>query len=225
LTQQQKRSKDVSSNVFPSHHPLARHKLSLLRRKETEPKKFRELVSELSMLMIYEATQDLPLAPQPIETPLTTARGEVMAEKIGLVPILRSGLGMVEGAWRLLPQAEVWHLGLYRDEQTLKPVEYYNKLPTQPTVGLCLILDPMLATGGSATAAVDVLKRWGVARIKFVGLIAAPEGIHALHTVHPDVAIHIAAIDERLTTSADPFPPGFIWPGLGDAGDRQFGTG
>lgn len=215
----------MPSNVFPSRHPLARHKLSLLRRKDTEPKKFRELVSELSMLMIYEATQDLPLAPQPIETPLTLTEGEVMAEKIGLVPILRSGLGMVEGAWRLLPQAEVWHLGLYRDEHTLKPVEYYNKLPTQPTVGLCLILDPMLATGGSATAAVEVLKRWGVDRIKFVGLIAAPEGIQILQNVHPDVAIHVAAIDERLTTQADPFPPGFIWPGLGDAGDRQFGTG
>ena len=211
-------------NVFPSQHPLARHKLSLLRRQETEPKKFRELVSELAMLMIYEATQDLPLAPQTIETPLTTTMGAVMAEKIGLVPILRSGLGMVEGAWRLLPQAEVWHLGLYRDERTLKPVEYYNKLPTHPTVGLCLILDPMLATGGSATAACEVLKRWGVARIKFVGLIAAPEGIQVMQTTHPDVAIHVTAIDERLTTAADAFPPGFIWPGLGDAGDRQFGT-
>jgi uracil phosphoribosyltransferase len=215
----------VSSNVFPSRHPLAQHKLSLLRRVETEPKKFRELVSELSMLMIYEATQDLPLVSQPIQTPLTLMGGAVMAEKIGLVPILRAGLGMVEGAWRLLPQAEVWHLGLYRDEHTLKPVEYYNKLPTQPRVGLCLILDPMLATGGSATAAVEVLKRWGVARIKFVGLIAAPEGVAAMQAAHPDVDIHVAAIDERLTTSADSFPAGFIWPGLGDAGDRQFGTG
>jgi uracil phosphoribosyltransferase len=132
---------------------------------------------------------------------------------------------MVEGAWKLLPQAEVWHLGLYRDEHTLKPVAYYNKLPTEPTVQLCLVLDPMLATGGSATAAVDVLKNWGVARIKFVGLIAAPEGIHALQSAHPDVDIHVAAIDERLTNRSDPFPPGFIWPGLGDAGDRQFGTG
>lgn len=215
----------MTPHLFPSPHPLARHKLSLLRRTETEPKKFRELVSELAMMMIYEATHDLPLVPQPIQTPLTQTEGAVMAEKIGLVPILRAGLGMVEGAWRLLPQAEVWHLGLYRDEHTLKPVEYYNKLPTQPTVGLCLILDPMLATGGSATAAVEVLKRWGVTRIKFVGLIAAPEGIAALHSAHPDVDIHVAAVDERLTTTADPFPPGFIWPGLGDAGDRQFGTG
>nr|HMN29502.1 uracil phosphoribosyltransferase [Caldilineaceae bacterium] len=171
----------MATHLFPSTHPLALHKLSLLRRKTTEPKKFRELVSELSMMMIYEATADLPLVSHLIETPLTEMEGAVMAEKIGLVPILRAGLGMVEGAWRLLPQAEVWHLGLYRDEHPLKPVEYYNKLPTRPTVGLCLILDPMLATGGSATAAVEVLKRWGVARIKFVGLIAAPEGIAALH--------------------------------------------
>ena len=214
----------MATHLFPSTHPLALHKLSLLRRKTTEPKKFRELVSELSMMMIYEATADLPLVSHLIETPLTEMEGAVMAEKIGLVPILRAGLGMVEGAWRLLPQAEVWHLGLYRDEHTLKPVEYYNKLPTRPTVGLCLILDPMLATGGSATAAVEVLKRWGVARIKFVGLIAAPEGIAALHASHPDVDVHVTAIDERLTTNADAFPPGFIWPGLGDAGDRQFGT-
>ena len=151
--------------------------------------------------------------------------GSLVEEKVGLVPILRAGLGMVEGAWRLLPQAEVWHLGLYRDEHTLRPVEYYNKLPVSPRVQLCLILDPMLATGGSATAAVEVLKRWGVQRIKFVGLIAAPEGIRALHAEHPDVDVHVAAVDERLTNAQDPFPSGYIWPGLGDAGDRQFGTG
>src|SRR5688500_3301514 len=158
------------------------------------------------MMMSYEATQDVTLSPQTIETPLTTAQGVGMAEKVGLVPILRAGLGMVEGAWRVLPQVEVWHLGLYRDEKTLKPVEYYNKLPTDPTVQLCLVLDPMLATGGSAIAAVEVLKRWGVARIKFVGLIASPEGIHALHAIHPDVDVHVAAVDERLTTEADGFP-------------------
>ena len=213
------------TNVYPSQHPLARHKLTLLRRQETESKKFRELTSELAMMLVYEATQDLSLKEQTIQTPLTTATGALMAEKIGLVPILRAGLGMVEGAWRLLPQAEVWHLGLYRDEHTLRPVEYYNKLPVSPTVQLCLILDPMLATGGSAIAAVDVLKRWGVSRIKFIGLIAAPEGVQALQSQHPDVDIHVAAIDERLTSANDPFPPGFIWPGLGDAGDRQFGTG
>jgi uracil phosphoribosyltransferase len=214
----------VVENVFVSPHPLAQHKLTLLRREETEPKKFREVISELAMMLIYEATFDLATRPAPITTPLTTTQGIVMAEKVGLVPILRAGLGMVEGAWKLLPQAEVWHLGLYRDEHTLKPVSYYNKLPVAPTVELCLVLDPMLATGGSAIAAVDVLKRWGVTRIKFVGLLAAPEGIAALHGAHPDVAVHVAGIDERLTGPGDAFPSGYIWPGLGDAGDRQFGT-
>lgn len=212
------------TNVFPSSHPLVQHKLTLLRRTSTEPKKFRELVNELSMMLCYEATTDLALEEQRIETPLTTMQSGVVQQKIGLVPILRAGLGMVDGAWLMMPQAEVWHLGLYRDERTLKPVEYYNKLPVEPTVQLCLVLDPMLATGGSAAAAVDVLKRWGVERIKFVGLIAAPEGIQALHNEHPDVPVHVAAVDERLTNQSDPFPSGFIWPGLGDAGDRQFGT-
>jgi len=142
----------------------------------------------------------------------------VLREKVGLVPILRSGLGMVEGFWELMPSAEVWHIGLYRDENTLKPVEYYNKLPTEPTVSVCLILDPMLATGGSATATVDVLKRWGVKKIKFVGVIGAPEGIAAMTRAHPEVPIHLAAIDEKLNEV------GYILPGLGDAGDRQFGT-
>ena len=215
----------LPKNVFTLAHPLARHKLTLLRSVATEPKKFREVVSELATMLVYEATRDLPLRALDVETPLTTARGAEMAEKIGLIPILRAGLGMVDGAWNLLPQAEVWHLGLYRDERTLKPVEYYNKLPTDPTVQLCLLLDPMLATGGSAIAACDVLKRWGVKRVKYLGLIAAPEGIHALHHAHPDVDIHVAAVDERLTNADDPFPTGFIWPGLGDAGDRQFGTG
>jgi len=214
----------VVENVFVSPHPLAQHKLTLLRRKETEPKKFREVISELAMMLVYEATRDLATRLAPITTPLTATQGIVMAEKVGLVPILRAGLGMVEGAWKLLPQAEVWHLGLYRDEHTLKPVSYYNKLPVAPTVELCLVLDPMLATGGSAIAAVDVLKRWGVTRIKFVGLLAAPEGISALHGAHPDVAVHVAGIDERLTGPGDAFPSGYILPGLGDAGDRQFGT-
>lgn len=177
------------------------------------------------MMLCYEATADLPLESQRVETPLTWTDADLLAEKVGLVPILRAGLGMVDGAWSMMPQAEVWHLGLYRDEETLQPVEYYNKLPVDPTVQLCLLLDPMLATGGSAIASVEVLKRWGVARIKFVGLIAAPEGISALHSLHPDVDVHVAAVDERLTDESDPFPEGFIWPGLGDAGDRQFGTG
>jgi uracil phosphoribosyltransferase len=205
-------------NVFESTHPLVRHKLTLLRDKDTEPKKFRELVRELAALLTYEATADLSTKPVRVETPMAETQGDDLMEKIGLIPILRAGLGMVEGVWGLMPSAEVWHIGLYRDEQTLKPVAYYNRLPVAPTVSVCLILDPMLATGGSAVATVDILKQWGVGKIKFVGLIAAPEGIQRLHTAHPDVPIHIAAIDERLNEN------GYILPGLGDAGDRQFGT-
>ena len=206
-------------NVYPSAHPLVAHKLARLRNTKTEPKKFRELVRELGALLAYEATLDLAIAPVTVETPLALAPGSELQEKIGLVPILRAGLGMVEGVWKLMPSAEVWHIGLYRDEKTLKPVQYYNKLPIAPTVGVCLILDPMLATGGSAVATVDILKRWGVKKIKFVGIIGAPEGIDFLHRHHPDVPIHLAAIDERLNEH------GYILPGLGDAGDRQFGTG
>lgn len=207
------------SNIFASKHPLVAHKLARLRDKKTDPKRFRELVREISALLAYEATADLATVPRDIETPLGSAPGRNLKEKIGLVPILRAGLGMVEGIWELMPSAEVWHIGLYRDEQTLKPVEYYNKLPVEPTVSVCLILDPMLATGGSAVATTDVLKRWGVGRIKFVGVIGAPEGIKNLHEHHPDVAIHLAAIDDYLNDK------GYIIPGLGDAGDRQFGTG
>lgn len=207
------------SNVFESKHPLVKHKLSRLRDKSTEPKKFRELVQEIAALMVYEATADLAVTPRNVETPLATITGYELQEKIGLVPILRAGLGMVEGIWDLMPQSEVWHIGLYRDEKTLRPVEYYNKLPLEPTVSVCLILDPMLATGGSATAAVEVLKRWGVKKIKFVGLIGAPEGIARMQKEHPDVPIYLAAIDDHLNEK------GYIVPGLGDAGDRQFGTG
>jgi uracil phosphoribosyltransferase len=209
----------LMSNVFPSNHPLVAHKLSKLRDKSTEPKKFRELVREIAALMTYEATTDLLLTPITVETPMTTTQGVALQENIGLVPILRAGLGMVEGVWELMPSAEVWHIGLYRDERTLKPVEYYNKLPIEPTVSVCLVLDPMLATGGSAVATVNVLKRWGVKRIKFVGLIGAPQGIALMQEHHPEVPIHLAAIDERLNER------GYILPGLGDAGDRQFGTG
>ena len=165
------------SNVFESRHPLVAHKLSRLRDIKTDPKKFRELVQEIAALLLYEATSDLAITPRPVETPLAKMTGYEVEEKIGLVPILRAGLGMVEGVWELMPNAEVWHIGLYRDEKTLRPVQYYNKLPLKPTVSVCLILDPMLATGGSATATVDVLKKWGVKKIKFVGLIGAPEGI------------------------------------------------
>ena len=142
-----------------------------------------------------------------------------LTDTIGLVPVLRAGLGMVEGIWEMMPGAEVWHIGLFRDERTLRPVQYYNKLPVAPTVQVCLMLDPMLATGGSAVATVDILKKWGAQRIKYVGIIGAPEGVARLHAAHPDVPIHLAAIDERLNEV------GYIVPGLGDAGDRQFGTG
>jgi uracil phosphoribosyltransferase len=205
-------------NIIPSPHPLVAHKLALLRNKDTEPKKFRELVREMAALLTYEATLDLLSRPIEVQTPLAVTAGVEVQAKIGLVPILRAGLGMVEGVWALLPSAEVWHIGLYRDERTLKPVEYYNKLPIEPTVSVCLILDPMLATGGSAVATVDTLKRWGVKKIKFVGILAAPEGIELMHQHHPEVPVHLAAIDERLNEH------GYILPGLGDAGDRQFGT-
>jgi uracil phosphoribosyltransferase len=206
------------SNVFVSNHPLIKHKLSLMRNKETEPKKFRELVREIAGLLAYEATLDLEVKEKTVETPLATMVGHELKEKIGLIPILRAGLGMVEGIWELMPSAEVWHIGLYRDERTLKPVEYYNKLPVLPTVSVCMILDPMLATGGSAVATVDILKRWGAKKIKFVGLIGAPEGIQYMQNNHPDVQIYLGAVDDRLNER------GYILPGLGDAGDRQFGT-
>jgi len=206
-------------NVFESRHPLVLHKLSRLRDIKTEPKKFRELVQEIAALLVYEATADLAVTPREVQTPLTTMTGSELKEKIGLVPILRAGLGMVEGVWDLIPGAEVWHIGIYRDEKTLRPVEYYNKLPLEPTVSMCLILDPMLATGGSASATVELLKRWGVKKIKFVGLIGAPEGIARMQKEHPDVPIHLGAIDDHLNEK------GYIVPGLGDAGDRQFGTG
>jgi uracil phosphoribosyltransferase len=207
------------STVHESKHPLVAHKLSRLRNKNTEPKKFRELVREIAGLLAYEATADLQTVEVEIETPLQKMKAQELKEKIGLVPILRAGLGMVEGIWELMPSAEVWHIGLYRDEKTLQPVQYYNKLPVDPRVSVCLMLDPMLATGGSATATAEILKKWGVTKIKYVGLIAAPEGIKAMQDQHPDIDIFLAAIDDHLNERA------YIVPGLGDAGDRQFGTG
>lgn len=204
--------------VFESQHPLVKHKLAILRNVRTEPRKFRELIREMAMLLCYEATADLRTRPLEVQTPLGVAEGAELVDKVGLVPVLRAGLGMVDGIWEMMPGAEVWHIGLYRDEHTLKPVSYYNKLPTSPTVEVCLVLDPMLATGGSAVAAVDILKKWGAKRIKFVGILAAPEGVAALQRAHPDVPIHIAHIDSHLNEI------GYIVPGLGDAGDRQFGT-
>jgi uracil phosphoribosyltransferase len=207
------------SNIYESKHPLVAHKLTRLRDKDTEPKKFRELIREVSALLAYEATADLEVSPLRVTTPLAEAEGVELKQPIGLVPILRSGLGMVEGIWGLMPTAEVWHIGLYRDERTLQPVQYYNKLPVEPTVSVCLVLDPMLATGGSAVATVDILKEWGVSKIKFVGILAAPEGVEAMQGAHPDVPLHLAVIDKELNDH------GYILPGLGDAGDRQFGTG
>ncbi|MBE9471417.1 MAG: uracil phosphoribosyltransferase [Chloroflexi bacterium] len=207
------------SQVHISTHPLVRHKMALLRDQRTDPKKFRELLGEIAILIAYEATVDLATKEVTVMTPLGPASGYRLRERVGLVPILRAGLGMVEGIWNMMPSAEVWHIGLLRDEQTLEPVEYYSRLPVSPTVDVCLILDPMLATGGSAVAAVDILKRWGAGRIKFVGVIAAPEGVHRLTTAHPDVPLYLAAVDERLNEV------GLIVPGLGDAGDRLFGTG
>jgi uracil phosphoribosyltransferase len=205
--------------VFVSEHPLVQHKLTLLRDKDTNSTQFRQLVRETALLLCYEATQDLALESRTIDTPMGQAEGSELREAIGLVPILRAGLGLVDGVWEMMPSAEVWHIGLYRDERTLRPIEYYNKLPVDPRVQVCLILDPMLATGGTAIATASLLKEWGAKRIKFVGLIAAPEGIKVMREAHPDVSIHLAAVDDRLNDI------GFIVPGLGDAGDRQFGTG
>ena len=206
-------------NLHMSNHPLILHKITLLRDVGTEPKKFRELVRELAILLAYEATSDLKLSPESVITPMGAATGQRLQQKIGLVPILRAGLGMVEGIWEMMPHAEVWHMGFYRDERTLKPVAYYNRLPVGATVQICLVLDPMLATGGSAVATIDILKKWGAQHIKYVGLIAAPEGVKRLSEAHPDVPIHVAVVDEKLNDI------GYIVPGLGDAGDRQFGTG
>jgi uracil phosphoribosyltransferase len=207
------------SNLHISRHPAVLHKLALLRAESTEPKKFRELVREISWLVGYEALADARVDEIEVTTPLEPTVGHQLAERIGLVPILRAGLGMVDAFLELFPTAQVWHLGLFRDERTLRPVEYYNKLPDHTTVDTCLILDPMLATGGSATAAIEVLKDWGARRIKLVNLIAAPEGVRAVSEAHPDVAIYCAALDRSLNDR------GYIQPGLGDAGDRQFGTG
>jgi uracil phosphoribosyltransferase len=210
------------STLHVSTHPAVQHKLAVLRDRATEPKKFREVVRELSWLLGYEALADARLRPITVRTPMEEMQGAELGDRIGLVPILRAGLGMVDAMLELMPTAEVWHLGLFRDERTLRPVEYYNKLPDSASVDVCLILDPMLATGGSATAAIEVLKRWGAVqpvRIKLVNLIAAPEGVAAVAAAHPDVEIHTAALDRQLNEK------GYILPGLGDAGDRQFGTG
>lgn len=205
-------------SVHVSQHPLVQHKVTLLRDRTSDPRLFRELVAELSQLLFYEASGDLRLAPRTVHTPLAECTGQRVAERIGLVPILRAGLGMAEAVLRLVPFAQVWHLGLYRDHITHQPVTYYSRLPEHAHLDLAVVVDPMLATGGSAVAAIKILKEGGVQRIKLVGLIAAPEGVQAVHSVHPEVPIYLAALDSHLNESA------YIIPGLGDAGDRQFNT-
>lgn len=199
-------------------HPLVKKHLTRLRDKSTPPEEFRALIRRLAVLLAYEATQDLELRPLEIETPLCTTAGHTFAQRIGLVPILRAGLGLVDPILDLVPSAEVWHLGLYRDETTAQPVEYYSKLPESRPVDLALVLDPMLATGGSATLAIDAVERWGVPRVKLLSVIAAPEGIESISQKHPAAEIFVCAIDERLNEQK------FIVPGLGDAGDRTFNT-
>lgn len=206
-------------NVFVMNHPLIQHKLTLIRDKNTGAKDFRELVEEVAMLMCYEVTRNMPLEEVEIETPICTMKSKVLAgRKVGLVPILRAGLGMVDGFLHLLPAAKVGHIGLYRDPQTLKPVEYYCKLPTDVQERELIVLDPMLATGGSANAAIQFLKDRGANSIKLVCLISCPEGVKAVNDTHPDVEIYVGAVDEMLNDHA------YIVPGLGDAGDRLFGT-
>lgn len=207
------------SQVYVFDHPLIQHKVSLLRDKNTSTKEFRELVSEIAMLMGYEVTRDLPLKDVEIETPVATANCKMIdGKKLAIVPILRAGLGMVDGMTQLIPNVRVGHIGLYRDPVTVQPVEYYCKLPEDIAEREVIVLDPMLATGGSAAAAIGFLKDRGITNIKFMCLIAAPEGIEKLSSAHPDIKIFCAAKDEKLNDHC------YIVPGLGDAGDRLFGT-
>lgn len=205
-------------NLTVSTHPLVLHRLGQLRDRTTPPPAFRRLVQELGQMLFFEAARDLELTPTTVTTPLASCPAQVLSQSIGLVPILRAGLGMTEAILDLVPHAQVWHLGLYRDHHTLKPVTYYNKLTGSTELDLCMILDPMLATGGSALEAITILKKWGLKKIKLLALIAAPEGVEALHARHPDVDIYLAALDSHLNEHS------YIVPGLGDAGDRQFGT-
>lgn len=206
------------SNLKVSDHPLAKHKVSLLSARETEPQLFRALVNELTVLLVYEATRDMALNTGTYETPLETTQGYEIAPSIGLVPILRAGLGMVDAAQGLLPKSTVYHLGIYRDEKSHLPVSYYNKLPALFSDDVMILLDPMLATAGSATAAASTLKQCGAKEIIFVGIIAAPEGVQRMQEEHPDITLHVARLDRQLDDNK------YIRPGLGDAGDRLFGT-
>jgi uracil phosphoribosyltransferase len=203
-------------NVHVIEQPLVQHHLYHLRHKDTSSAEFRHLIQRLSILLAYEATQDLLLRDTTVQTPMALAPARVLAQRIGLVPILRAGLGMVDPILNLIPEAEVWHLGFYRDEKTLRPVEYYKKLPDGGAVDVAFVLDPMLATGGSAIAALEAVEKWGVAQAKLLAMIAAPEGIAKVQARFPDTKIYICALDEKLNHN------GFILPGLGDAGDRTF---
>ena len=207
------------SKVHVFDHPLIQHKLSIMRDKNTGCKEFRELLDEISMLMVYEVTRDFPTKDVEIETPICKTTTKMFAGKpVGIIPILRAGLGMVDGIMELIPNCKVGHIGLYRDPQTLEPVEYYCKLPEDAEHRELIVLDPMLATGGSASAAIGFIKKRGCTNIRLVNLIAAPEGIERVQREHPDVDIYVAACDEKLNDH------GYIIPGLGDAGDRLFGT-
>lgn len=203
-------------NVFEIRHPLVQHHLARLRDRETGSAEFRRLLQRLSTLLAYEATQDLALQDATVETPMAPARGRVVRQRIGVVPILRAGLGMVDPIVNLIPDAEVWHLGFYRDEKTLQPIEYYRKLPAGDPVDVSLVLDPMLATGGSAVAALEAVRAWGVKTVKLLAMLASPEGVRRVHGQFPDTQLYVCAIDERLNEH------GYILPGLGDAGDRMF---
>lgn len=211
--------RNMNKNTHLINHPLIQHKLTLMREKSTGTKDFRELLEEIAMLMAYEITRDFPLKEIEIETPLTKCKAYILAgKKVGVVPILRAGLGMASGVLRLIPAARVGHVGLYRDPKTLKPVEYYCKLPTDVAERTLIVVDPMLATGGSSTAALELLKQKGAKSMILMCLVAAPEGIEVVNHDHPDVPLYVAAIDDHLNDH------GYIVPGLGDAGDRIFGT-
>jgi uracil phosphoribosyltransferase len=208
----------LPESVNVSGHPLVQHKLARLRDRATQPPDFRALVRDLARLLFYEAIHDIGTEACTVQTPLSECAGRRIIEPVALAPILRAGLGMADAILEVVPWARVWHLGLYRDHETCQPITYYNKLPADRGRDLTLVLDPMLATGGSAVAAIGLLKQGGPRRIKFLGLIAAPEGVAALRRAHPDVPLHLGAIDSHLDASS------YIVPGLGDAGDRQFGT-
>ena len=204
--------------MFVADHPLIHHKLARLRHKDTDPPRFRELVYEISQYLLYEALRDVKTTAVRVPTPLIEYECQQLSDRVGIVPVLRAGLGMATAMLDVLPEASVWHVGVARDHETLRPKTYYRNLPGESRVDMAVVLDPMLATGGSAIETIELLKSAGMKRIKFVGLIAAPEGVKALSEAHSDVAIYLAAVDERLNEF------GYIVPGLGDAGDRQFGT-